>query len=398
VFCVFVGGGRLLVRDQIHGDISFSAQEEKFIMSKSFQRLRYIKQLGFVEMEFPGATHNRFQHSLGVCECVTDMYEAVCANNKGFRRSGDLELLRFIALVHDLGHAPFSHASEELSSMTHEERLESLLKLEQKNILFMNQYDIPCWELLHQVYNGTGLTYMSDSHLITLHGFMDGYVDADKLDYLERDAINCGVEYGKFDRDALVNSLTLVRNKKGIETLAILPRGIQALESFILARYYMFSHIYMSPSERITRGLVSDELQRNVLKNGKFPDDPKKFIELDDTKYCHRLKCLTIRPWELIYDGEFNAEVKRVVDKYLGKSLMCDTPRKAIFRKDMDDETFMVYDPMVDIAMPCSEASPLLKNIEYMCIHKLRYYARREEAATLREELKKLLHEMEGKV
>ncbi len=396
VLYVLKGGVCVLVRDQIYGDISFSVQEEKFIMSKSFQRLRYIKQLGFVEMEFPGATHNRFQHSLGTCKCVTDMYKSVCRNNKGFRRDGDIELLRFIALAHDFGHAPFSHASSELSSMTHEERLESLLKMESRNILFMNPYDIPCWELIHQVYNGRGLTYMGDPHLITLHGFMDGFVDADKLDYLERDAINCGVVYGRFDRDALVNSLTLVKNKKGIETLAILPRGIQALESFILARYYMFSHIYMSPSERMTRKMVSEELKRDILKNGMFPDDPKKFIELDDTKYCHRLKCLHSSPWELIYDGEFNEDIKRIIDKNLGQWLECDTPRKTIFRRDMADETFMVYDPMTEMAKPCSEVSPLLKNIEYMCIHRLRYYAKKEDATALRGELKKLLHGMEA--
>lgn len=385
----------MLVRDQIHGDISFSDQEEQFIMSRSFQRLRYIKQLGFVELEFPGATHNRFQHSLGCCQCITDMYESVCQNSKSFRRSGDLELLRFMALAHDIGHAPFSHASETLSLITHEERLESLLKMESKSILFMSQYDLPCWELIYQVYNGTGLTYFSDPHLISLHSLIDGYVDADKIDYLERDAVNCGVNYGMFDRDALINSLIMVKNSRGIDTLAILPRGIQALESFILARYYMFSHIYMSPSERMTRELVSEELKTRILKDGVFPNDPKAFIALDDTKFCHKLKCLTIRPYELLYDNEYDENVKRIIDKHLGKWLICDTPRKAVFRRDTEDETFMVYDPMTEMIIPCSEASPLLRSIEYMRIHRLRYYARRDEAATLRQEMRKLLHSLE---
>ena len=113
----------MIKRDQIHGDVEFSDAEMKLINSRSFERLRYIKQLGFAEFEFPGATHTRYQHSLGVCKCVTDMYNAVIKNCPEFYRPGDLELLRMMALVHDLGHSPFSHASEELSPITHEERL-----------------------------------------------------------------------------------------------------------------------------------------------------------------------------------------------------------------------------------------------------------------------------------
>ena len=382
----------MLIRDQIHGDIFFSHSEEKFIMSRSFQRLRYIKQLGFVELDFPGATHNRLQHSLGVCKCVSDMYDSVCRNSKGFYRQGDRELLRFMALAHDLGHAPFSHAAEELSTITHEERLESLLRLEDKNIIFPHPYGISSWELVYQVYNGMGLTYLSDPHLIALHSLMDGYVDADKIDYLERDAINCGVNYGIFDREALINSLIMVKNARGIDTLAILPRGIQALEGFILARYYMFSHIYMSPSERMIRDQVSQELRSKILKGGVFPNDPKAFLTLDDTKFCHRLKSLTFRKYTLVYDSEYNEEIQNLIDSNLGSYLVRDTPHKTIFRGDSEDETFMVYDPLTDMTIPCSEASPLLKSIEYMRIHRLRYYAKTEEAVSLQQELNKLLH------
>lgn len=380
----------MIKRDQIHGDVEFSDAEMKLINSRSFERLRYIKQLGFAEFEFPGATHTRYQHSLGVCKCVTDMYNAVIKNCPEFYREGDLELLRFMALVHDMGHSPFSHASEELSYISHEERLTDILEYEKKNIILAHNYDIESWDLINQVYNGEGLTYMSDTHLIALHSFMDGFIDADKMDYLERDAINCGVSYGRFDRDALVNNLTMIKGDNDIYNIALKQNGVQALESFILARYYMFSQVYMHPEERVLRFQYCDAM-KDLLPNGVYPDDVRKFLALDDTKYARKLKFLQDNKYQLIYDGEFDNTIKSLVDKKLGKYLLCDTPRKNIFRKDTDDSTVMVVDDISGRVIPCSDASPILKNIEYTCIHKLRYYAETSQASELKTELIKLL-------
>ena len=380
----------MLLRDQIHGDINFSEAELKLINSRSFERLRYIKQLGFAEMEFCGATHTRYQHSLGVCKCVTDMYWAVIRNCPDFYREGDLELLRMMALVHDLGHSPFSHASEELSPIAHEERLADILEYEKKNIILANNYGIPSWDLVNQVYTGTGATYLSDTHLIALNSFMDGFIDADKIDYLVRDAVNCGVFYGRFDKDALINSLTVTKNSKDIYSLSILQSGISALESFILARYYMFNQVYMHPNERLLR-LLYCEAMKDLLPNGQYPDDVKKFLALDDTKYVRKLKFLQDTGFELVLDTEFDSGLKKKIDKKLGQYLICDTPRKAIFRRDTEDETVMVLDPVSDRLIPCSEASPVLKAIEYLSIYKLRYYADKEQATELRSELSKII-------
>ena len=378
------------MRDQIHGDVEFSDSEMKLINSKSFDRLRYIKQLGFAEFQYPGATHTRYQHSLGVCKCVTDMYNAVIRNCPEFYREGDLELLRMMALVHDLGHSPFSHASEQLSNITHEERLADILEYEKKNIILAHNYDCESWDLVYQVYNGEGLTYLSDSHLITLHSFLDGFIDADKMDYLERDAINCGVNYGRFDRDALINNLTIYKGYNGIESLALRKGGIQALEGFILARYYMFSQIYMNPEERILRWQYCNEMVE-LLKDGKYPDDVKKFLQLDDTKYIRKLKFLKNNKYILVLDTEFDLKLKRKIDRKLGKYLICDTPRKKIFRSDTEDSTVMIVDDSLGRVIPCSEASPILKNIEYTSINKLRYYANVEQSNELKQELIKIV-------
>ena len=102
----------LEIRDPIYGVMSFSDSEAKFINSKSFDRLRRIKQLSFSEYVYPSATHNRFSHSLGVCHIVTEMYNQINKTNTNFFKDGDLELLRMMALSHDIGHSPFSHSSE----------------------------------------------------------------------------------------------------------------------------------------------------------------------------------------------------------------------------------------------------------------------------------------------
>ena len=380
----------MVKRDQIHGDIQFSDAEMKLITSKSFERMRYIKQLAFAEYAYPGASHNRYQHSLGVCQCVTDMYNAVCRNSPEFYREGDLELLRMMALVHDLGHSPFSHASEELSDITHEQRLTSILQLEKKNIILASDYNIEAWDLVNQVYLGEGMEYMSDPHLIALHGFMDGFIDADKLDYIERDAINCGVGYGKFDREGLVNNLMIYKDDNGIEHIAIRNEGVQALEGFILARYYMFSQVYMHPQERLMRMLYCDEMKK-LLPNGKYPDDVRKFLQLDDTKFARKLNFLNKLPYTLIYDDEFDLETKQLIDRKFKNMVICDTPRKQIFRSSQDDETVYVVNSLTGNAVPCSKASPILRGIECASVHKLRYYTSTLYAKEIQVELNKVL-------
>lgn len=380
----------MTLRDQIHGEIELSEAEMLFVNCKSFDRLRYIKQLGFVENIYPGASHNRYQHSLGVCQCVTDMYNAVVKNCPSFYREGDLELLRMMALAHDLGHSPFSHASEELSDIEHEERLYEILKLEKDNIILAHDYDIESWELINQVYVGEGYPYIADKHLITLHSFMDGFIDADKLDYLERDSINCGVGYGKFDRDALIKNLIIITDNNGHEVLGIKHEGIQALESFILARYYMFNQVYMHPIERIYRYMFVEEM-KGLLVDGKYPDDIKKFLALDDTKFARKFKFLSNMKYDLIYDSEYDSEIKSKVDRKLGQFVLCDTPRKSIFRKDTDDDTILVLNTLTDKVQPCTELSPILKGIEYANVHKLRYYALKDKSTQIKAELYKLV-------
>ncbi len=375
----------MVIRDNIHGDIEFSSTEANIINSNIFQRLRNIKQLSFADFVFPGATHTRFPHSLGVVQCVTDMYNSVCTNCPSFYREGDLELLRLMALLHDLCHTPFSHASEELSTIDHEERLTEALELLSDLIVIPNNYNCKAWELVDQVYQGYGNIYLRDSHLMALHDFMDNFIDADKLDYLERDALHCGVRYGNFDRQGLVSSLTMID-----DNLAITSKGVSALESFVLARYYMFKEVYFHPDERMMRMLYCQEM-KHLLKDGIFPENIKKFLTLDDTKFVNKLKCIKHNPFTLVLDVNFDIELKDTIDRLLSDYLICDCPRKSLFRSSEDDQNIQVIDTNTGNIQFCTEVSPVLRGIEFESIHKLRYYTTKEKYDVVSEEVRKVV-------
>lgn len=375
----------MIVRDAIHGNIELTSSEVRLIKTKPFERLRHIKQLGFAEYTYPCATHNRLTHSIGVLQCITDMYNAICQNHPSFYRDGDIELLRLMALIHDLGHAPFSHASEELSDKEHEEWLTEILETLKKDIIIPNQYGIESWRLVNEVYQGIGRTYLGDKHLMALHSLMDGYIDADKLDYLERDAYHCGVRYGNFDRADLINSLTMIDGEVGI-----LDIGLNALESFLLARYYMFSKVYTNPDERLRRMLYVSEM-KDILPEGLYPSDVKKYIKTDDMRYISRLKFLDNPPYILLYDDKFNEELKSLIDLRLSDYLVCDCIHKSIFRQEDSDSNIMVLDSSFDTVRPCTELSPILEGIQYTSIHRMRYYAENSISKEVGDSLRKVV-------
>lgn len=375
----------MVIRDNIHGDIDFSPAEAKIIQNRWFQRLRQIKQLAFADHVFPGATHTRFAHSLGVVQCVTDMYKAVCKNDQTFYRESDLPLLRMMALFHDLCHPPFSHASEELSTIEHEERLTEALELFKDMIIIQNDYNCKAYELVDQVYQGYGSVYMRDKHLMALHSFMDGFIDADKLDYLERDALHCGLRYGNFDRQDLVSSLTI-----NDDNLAITSDGVSALESFVLARYYMFKEVYYHPDERIVRIMYCEEM-KSLLNGGIFPENIKKFLALVDTNFINRLKCIRHNPYALVYDSNFNLTLKNIIDNLLGDYLICDCPRKSLFRTNEDDANISVIDLVTGDVSLCTEVSPVLRGVEFESIHKMRYYTDKSMQDEVAQEIRKVV-------
>ena len=378
------------IRDILYGDMEFSDNESCLINSYSFNRLRKIKQLAFAEYIFPSATHNRYTHSLGVATVVSQMFDSVNAKNKGYLTEEDRNLLRMMGLVHDLGHSPYSHSSIALSEITHEDRLPDILNLEGNNIRLENNLGVDSKDLITQTYLGEGYLYYSSDKLMLLHEFLDSFLDADKLDYLRRDSYMCGLSYGNFEFNDLIKSLTLIPSKSGVYHLGITPEGVHALEGFVLARYYMFSKVYLEPMSCLYDMLYLREV-RKYLPKGIMPDDIRKFLTWDDTRLVGKLSFLDDAGFELVYDQDFNEEAMQVIDSRFGSYLLKDVVSKAVYRKDENDAQLFVKDEALGRVVPVTEVSPLLKNMEFHRLHRLRYYAPTSIASDLRENIKVVL-------
>lgn len=293
-------------RDPIHGFINISDDELKIVNSAPFQRLRNIRQLATTYLVYHGAEHSRFGHSLGVMHLTSRVFDSVVqkcpllfssdARENSIKIEWYRQILRLIGLTHDLGHAPFSHASEDLfeNGKEHEDFTRQIIcetviadyirEIGQKfQQLHGDAYDITP-ELIWMIYEGKDVTnakYIMPDFMF-LKSFMDGELDCDKMDYLLRDSLYCGVSYGKYDLDRFISTLTVCKFEGGLQ-LAVERGGVQALEEFILARYFMFIQVYFHKTRRyLDRALVNSLLC--VLPNGKYPEKTSEYLTWDDNR------------------------------------------------------------------------------------------------------------------
>lgn len=283
-------------RDPVHGFIEVSSLEREIVDSEPFQRLRNIKQLAMTHLVFHGAEHTRFGHSLGVMHMVTRAFGSAIRNGGLDWPEEKVEyykqILRLIALTHDLGHAPFSHAAEAVfpNGMEHEDYTRKIvLETEIEDIIlrigqmmkakYGEEYNITP-ELICDIYSGKDPG--PNSEFTFLRSFMDSELDCDKMDYLLRDALYCGVNYGKYDMERLLACLTVYQGE-GFPRLAIGSGGVQAFEEFMLARYFMFVQVYFHRTRRFFDLMYSLAL-REILPDGTFPEDTKEYLQWDDYK------------------------------------------------------------------------------------------------------------------
>jgi HD superfamily phosphohydrolase len=255
------------IRCPIHGSIRFSENERQIIDHRLFRRLRWIRQLALTELVYPGATHTRFEHSLGVMEVATRIFDAL-ARSRGdvmestFTTVGQLtdrplakarQLVRLAALLHDTGHCCFSHAAEEV--IQQDSSLESLTVQILTDPAFLGaelnrRFFAGCAELTANLIK-PGREF--PPQLQVLRDIVSGQVDADRTDYLLRDSHHCGVDYGLFDYRRMIECLTLRLDPEGSGGLEIAIRrdGIHTFEALILARYQMNTQVYYHRLRRI---------------------------------------------------------------------------------------------------------------------------------------------------
>lgn len=228
------------ITDPVHKYISFSEVEKQVIDTGVFQRLRRIRQLAGAHLVYPSAQHTRFEHSLGTMHVAGYAGETLVA--KGYLDNEDkVQKLRLAALLHDIGHGPFSHLFEEVLELrrgsSHEDVGKQIIsKSEISDILKKHGYN-PC-DICELSFGESKIKFFNE--------IIAGGLSADLMDYLSRDGLFTGVEYGKIDYHRLISSFEVVSNGH----LAINRSALYSFESMLISRYEMFKAVYFHKTVR----------------------------------------------------------------------------------------------------------------------------------------------------
>lgn len=313
----------VILRDPVHGLVAFEAEEEAVLVrlfaAREVQRLRRIRQLGLASLAFPGAEHTRFAHAIGAAHVMQRLLAHLrrIDHDLPFWQRVTSERARdalAAALLHDVGHGPFSHLFEEAlpGALPHETWTDRILldpSTDVHKILVSQDAHLPR-RVSDLVQGRHDLPYLSKA--------VSGTLDVDRCDYLLRDAHATGVRFGEYDLPWLLRSLCFVDGAAAGErapTLGIDGRkGVSSLESFVLARYFMFQQVYFHKSARASELMIKRILARAIerVKDGvPLPSLPAAFasvaageqpsldeyLELDDGALLH-----AVHAWEEAQD------------------------------------------------------------------------------------------------
>ncbi|NLE38974.1 MAG: HD domain-containing protein [Pirellulaceae bacterium] len=319
------------IRDPIHVFVRLTEDERDVLNSRPFQRQRFIHQLALTYLVYPGATHRRFEHALGVMELATRIYDIVTDpdNLSGsiqnvlpdasdeHKRIYWRQVLRVAALCHDVGHLPFSHAAEKQllpAGWSHEKLTRDIILDDELGSILdgMKLMRGDVVKLALGPNEARDLTFTTWETILAEIIVGDAF-GADRMDYLLRDSHHAGVAYGRFDHFRLIDTLRIlpsppVGNKQAVQgdepnrmerdgaepgdatdgipeepALGILDGGIHSAEALMLARYFMFSQLYFHPVRRIYDIHLKDFLQQ-WLPNGKYPTAVGEHLRITDNE------------------------------------------------------------------------------------------------------------------
>lgn len=254
----------------------------ELINTKEFQRLRRIKQLGTSFLTFHGAEHTRFHHSLGVYEIARQLIDQFHEYPEWDDRNR--ELLLAAALLHDVGHGPFSHAFEHVFSVRHEVWTERIILGDTEVNKVLSEMGVGFPEEVATIINKTHPNRL-------LVNMLSSQLDVDRMDYLLRDAHFAGVSYGKFDLERMLRVL-----RPDEDQVVVKQSGMHTIEDYIMRRYQMYWQVYLHPATRSSDLLLKAVLERaqELYESGyTFNMEPRHFLPIfnrEDMTLAHYLK------------------------------------------------------------------------------------------------------------
>lgn len=420
------------LRCPVHGFIPFSDWEREIINHTAFQRLRRIRQLAWTDYVYPGAMHTRFEHSLGVMHIATQLFDAIVRRSADVLQTElgytpdelarDKQIVRLTALLHDTGHSPFSHAGEDLFPVDpkskkhykHEAYSASVIRNVLNEVIEghkLNEHAIKADDIA---------TLLEGSSAVGKRAFwrelIDGQMDADRMDYLLRDSLHTGVDYGKYDWRRLLNTIQVIEMptrdseevKRGLR-LGVTEGGFHVAEALVLARYYMFTQVYFHKT-RVAYDHHIRHALKAILPDGTFPpptpDRINDYLRWDDWRVLGRLadgeggyhgNCLRQRNHyrEVYHTPESPNDGDRTALKLIRQSLdnlvvAAEPSKTSAYKLETSDVSVVTEDELRKVR-PLSHYSSVVRTLNQHPIEIVRLYSKPEHADEARAKVTALL-------
>lgn len=310
------------IRDPVHGSLYYSEQEVAVLDTLEFQRLRSIKQLGFAEFSFPGATHNRYIHSVGVGHLAGLCFDSIFRLYPFQKPSNRIRLrqaTRLAALLHDVGHGPLSHTTETVMPKAADLKVQvyadpsqggrranhedytikfvtdsSIATTIQKNFPEISPLHVAC--LIDKTLKCPDDFFMDGSTDLRpiLSQIVSSEIDCDRIDYLERDSFFCGTSYGKIDHEWLIQNMTFHRKDEKL-FLALNRRALYSFDDFMISRHHMHLMVYFHH-----KSIIYEEILNRYLTSPDcdfhLPADIQEYVKYNDYKL-HEHLSQAANPW-----------------------------------------------------------------------------------------------------
>jgi uncharacterized protein len=313
--------------DPLHGAIALNRQDPtedllvQLIDTPAFQRLRRVRQLGPASLTFHGAESSRFTHSLGVMAIARRAFDRLARDYPQLLPYRPLVLCG--ALLHDLGHGPFSHTGEEVFGAQHEGWTQRILRESLPVRRLLDAFDPTLVDQLVQV-------YQKKFAVPLVWQLVSSQLDCDRLDYLMRDSYFTGASYGKLDLDRILMAL---RYDPVTQQLAIAQKGIAAVEHYLVVRYFMYAQVYNHPKNIAATWILEQAMDRarHRLKDGRLEADDtvqawllsdcnrmplEQYLAADDSVFLYH-----VQRWQRSGDAVLADLCRRFLDRDLLKTL-----------------------------------------------------------------------------